>query len=140
METTFENAQVGDRVYSPLFRCKNPEDKTNATIIGIGTKGYSIGVRLDIIQDLGNTGFTPAGEYSEGGGQVLFWSKPEFEVPVRPKRMVKKKVWLGYLSTVNRNSDGKKWHSTTCLYEEKEKVALVGEEFKLLEVEIEVEE
>lgn len=71
METTFENAQVGDRVYSPFFRCKNPEDKTNATIIGNGMGNIgTIRVRLDMpIQDMGQTCFTPAGEYFEGGGQ-----------------------------------------------------------------------
>ena len=150
-DTDFTEAMVGDRVYTLLLSSKNPNDKTNATIVAIGIKQdtpYPVIIRPDIA----GTGesmlhFGIAGEYFKEGGQVLFWSKPEFEVPVRPKRLVKKKVWLGYNPEVNvthEKSTQMQWHTTSCLYYVKEQpilqAGLLDRSYKLLEVEIEVEE
>ena len=84
METTFENARVNDRVYNMLFRCINPEDKTNAVIVDImeDAQGYLIKIKSDVSGAI-NT-FTKEGWFYNNGAQVLFWSKPEFVIPVRP--------------------------------------------------------
>lgn len=99
-ETTFENAVSGDRVYSPLFKSKNIEDKTNARIYTINNYAELTSQSIEIIADI-DTGpvrgarFTTKGEYYIGGGQVLFWENPIKEIPCRPKRMVKKTGYIG---------------------------------------------
>lgn len=91
-ETTFENAKVGDRVYSPLFKSIGSFDKTNATIQDISNDTFlPIIVKTDVdILNYSLFTFTKSGGYITGGGQALFWENPITKIPVMPKRMVKK--------------------------------------------------
>ena len=83
-ETTFENAKVGDKVWDSV----------------IGTWGYikelKYGEEFSIIVHFYGMGkeryYTQKGVSSYGQNQILFWDEVKFEVPVRPKRKVKKKV------------------------------------------------
>jgi len=90
-ETTFENAQVGDRVYS--FLGGSPDaDGRNATI-----RQFQTGNRFSLIvrHDHGfwnECAFTIAGFPPSSTEQLLFWSKPKFQIPERPRRKVKKTV------------------------------------------------
>lgn len=106
-ETTFENAKVGDRVFSPLFKCINPDDKTNGVISKIKTTStiekytpgsnseFCIFVNFDVpVEYYGAVSFSYKGVYYKGGGQVLFWENPIKEIPIRPKRIVKKKGYM----------------------------------------------
>jgi hypothetical protein len=99
MTTTFENSREGDRVYSPLFKSKNPDDKTNAVIITTNEKTtgiFKIGVKPDIGKDVEpDFYFSVMGEYVSMGGQCLFWEKPFEKIPTQPKRKIKK---VGFIS------------------------------------------
>jgi hypothetical protein len=80
-ETTFENAKVGDKVYS--FTSGEGE------ICQVDfASSYSIMVK----SPAGHESFTTKGAYRMNGEQTLFWSKPVFETPTRPKRVAKKDV------------------------------------------------
>jgi hypothetical protein len=84
-ETTFENAKVGDKVYSNLYYCREEED-TNGLIVDINPMNY-YSVVVDFGKQVNSFNFS-GNYYSYPGipaGQVLFWSKPKFEVPTRPK-------------------------------------------------------
>ena len=92
-ETTFENAQVGDRVYSFLGGSPDAYGR-NATIQQLQTGNrFSLIVRHD--HGFWNEcAFTIAGFPPSSTEQLLFWSKPEFQIPERPKRKVKKTVTM----------------------------------------------
>ena len=85
-ETTFENAKVGDKVWSfygrewVTIKEFHPQNR------------YSIAFET---KDGAKQGFTVGGETVIGGGQDIFWDEIKFEVPTRPKRRVRKKkiVW-----------------------------------------------
>lgn len=105
-ETTFENAKVGDRVYSPLFKCKNPDDKTNGTINRILNGAF---FQIEVLFDRSSsertcTHFQTDGRFFEDGGQVLFWENPIKEVPIRQKRKVTKKGWIGIRPAISDNN------------------------------------
>ena len=94
-EIGFQNAKVGDRCYSPLFKSKNPDDKTNAVIINILKNDLQIEIKPDIVTPYFSTAhFSFAGVFTRGGGQCLFWENPIKELPVRPKRKVKKSGFM----------------------------------------------
>ncbi len=94
-ETTFGNAKVGDRCYSPLFKSRNPDDKKNAVIINILKNDLQIEIKPDIVTPYFSTAhFSFAGVFARGGGQCLFWENPINELPVRPKRKVKKSGFM----------------------------------------------
>ena len=87
-ETTFENAKVGDDVWSPLF--------------GVGRIVEIESVSEDypiIVKPYNNPGrrvsFACSGQYLQSGNQLLFWSEVKIEAPVRPKQKVKK-MWKGW--------------------------------------------
>lgn len=120
-ETTFEQAKVGDRVYSPLFKCKNIGDKTNGIISWIN------GTTLTYIPDVQNIYepflyFNINGTVQNGGGQVLFWENPIKEIPIRLKRKVTKKGWIG-IRPLDNPRDGV-LAQTTDVYEEREGTSL----------------
>src|SRR3972149_9524655 len=132
MEKTFENAKVGDRVCDINYPCE--PGKTNSTIVEIDkTSKYTIEVGLD---GGGRPTYTVEGQSFIGKAQCLFWSKPVFEIPARPKRMVKKMVYLGYKLESYTNSDKKQWYFTSCLYLEKAYIKEMCLEFKIIPVEI----
>lgn len=138
-ETTFENAKVGDRVYSPLFKSENPDDKTNACIIRIDAeKNYPLIVRSDV-----NTGhilnFKYNGNYVEVGGQCLFWENPIKEIPVRPKRKVVKKGYCVVIPCA-QNRSGCIGVIVTELYASHESLVYGTEGKQLKSIELEVEE
>ena len=97
-ETTFENAKVGDRVWSPLFGWGKITDKC----------GDSIDVKP--ISGIGLFSFFTNGMYfANGVQQTLFWSEVNITAPERPKRKVVKTVeaWAMIDKT------GAMWLSTT---------------------------
>lgn len=139
-ETTFENAIVGDRVYSPMFKCVTEGDKTNAKIIKVWTNN-EVDIMPDIPSEYINIArFNMDGSYVSRGGQVLFWENPISEIPIRPKRKVVKKGWIGILPAYGGNCS-EYIANTTCIYSTKEKTALSGTEGIIYqEIEFEVEE
>lgn len=143
-ETTFENAYKGDRVYSPLLKSKNLDDKTNGEIVGLSEGiAYPIKVKPDI-QLAGSIYFTVKGEYLTGGGQVLFWSNPIKEIPARPKRKVKKIGYFVFCPTSPNNLyPGRIGLIGTELYDNKEAAleqSSSQDYYKLKSIEFEVEE
>lgn len=138
-ETTFENAKVGDRVYSPLFKSKNPNDKTNTTIcrIDIGLP-YAVKVEPDIhVRSIAHPCFSIAGKYQIDGGQILFWENPIKEIPGRPKRKVKK---TGYIGICPSPSEGiSRLALTTNIYESPADLKL-DNGYQLKEIEFEIRE
>lgn len=95
-ETTFENAKIGDRVFSMMHGVKSEEDKTNGYICDFFNNKKEVCFCLDNTEN--KSWFKINGNFlfeNKLHGQVLFWSKPEFVVPTRPKRMVKKKGFVG---------------------------------------------
>ncbi len=133
LETKFENAEIDDRVYCAMFGgiCE-----TNLTITDITQD------TVRVKSDIGNRvfDFYKDGSYLKQGNQILFWSKPKFEIPKRPKRMVKRTVYMGYNPQVNIDMDKTHWYSTTVLYPEESYVVAVGSKLKVIPIEIEVEE
>jgi len=143
METTFENAKVGDRVYSPLFVGKGETNGEIIKILNALTAYFSIEVMPDNAKkDEFLYVFTVTGAYFSDSNQVLFWSRPEFEVPVRRGRMVKKIMWIGYDTKMRTNYGDDKihWLPSTSLYVEKNDAAEACPEYKVIPIEIEVEE
>ncbi len=137
METTFENAQKGDRAYCSLYGgiCN-----TNLEIIKVTDNSITIKADVGNYEDI----FFCNGTYRNNGNQILFWSKPEFEVPVRPKKMVKKTVYMGYNPKVVTSKDtegkGKRWHPSTALYYEESDALEAFSSYKVIPIEIEAEE
>ena len=84
MNTTFENAKVGDRVWSVEYGW--------GTIEAIGKGAYPVVVSFDC-------GISIAHTFSGNDGsvklQTLFWDEIKIEAPPRPKRKVvkKQKLW-----------------------------------------------
>ncbi len=135
-ETTFENAQVGDRVYSCAHYCEEGKT-TNGIITDIDLNNtYPIVVNFGKLRAI----FTIKGMYHHDfpAGQVLFWSKPEFVVPVRPKR---KKIIEGYVGvSVQEPSIVGIVASLTNLYETPEQVRYIMNVGKVVFIKIEIEE
>ena len=141
-ETTFRNAKNGDRVYSPLFRIKNPEDKTNAIINYVHTEDFMVEIKPDIA----STYFTVMqfmfdGTYTRGGGQCLFWENPIKEIPVRPKRKVKKS---GFMAISPSTGDMGVIAVTSCVYDSvataKGNTTTWGRSTQIIPIEFEMEE
>lgn len=87
-EIDFSEARVGDRVYTPLFKCKNIGDATNATISKILKDRLEVEVLLDkptAFFRYPTFGFD--GSFIGGGGQVLFWENPIKKIPSRSKKI-----------------------------------------------------
>ena len=128
-DTDFSKARAGDRVCDIAFPCE--PGGTNGKIARCWDN-----TEIEILLDCGlSRSYSTKGKYMQTRAQTLFWSKPDFVIPGRPK----KKVWLRYCPKVTINKDGTKWHSSTCLYYEKEKTEFI-EGYNLIEIEIEVED
>jgi len=131
-----ENARVGDRVYSPLFKCKNTGDKTNAEIIDVWSNDVEI-VPDVLPENIKGTTFKNDGSYIKGGGQVLFWIKPIHEIPTRPKRKVMKEGWIGIMPVTNKNIIA----YTTGIYDTTDgRLSTVDKSYKVQQIQFEVEE
>lgn len=82
-DTTFENAKVGDRVYS----CKSVGDKTNAEIKQIDKKA-EYGILVDIDTENG-VDYIDKSTFRRllfsNRGQVLFLENPICSIPMLPK-------------------------------------------------------
>ena len=136
-ETTFENVKIGDRVYCFLGSCAEGK-MTNGSIVEIDTKSpYPMIISLDGTKE-GAYSCDFKGKYVFSGGQITFWSKPEFKVPVRPKR---KRIIEGYVgvSVYEPNISGI-IASLTNLYEKPEQVRSIMNIGQPVFVKIEIEE
>lgn len=140
-ETTFENAKVNDRVYSPLFKSVNIGDKTNAVILSISD---SFNFPIIIEPDVENIAvyrpaFTSKGEFWVNAGQVLFWENPIREIPSLPKILVKKSGYMGisYNATYAGGMIARTSNIFTDAVEVKE---LSGLKYQIIPIEFEVEE
>lgn len=135
METTFEKARKGDRVCVLGYRCV--ENGTNATIISVQPDSIvPLQIKLDI--EPYHFFYRIDGTQGSENSQTLFWSKPYMVIPVRPKILVKKKVYLGY-SPVAFDSGLDKHHITSNMYYCKDSDIAKAYK-KIIEIEIEVEE
>jgi hypothetical protein len=75
--TTFENAKIGDKVYSPTFGWGEIE------FIDMDATNYPICVLF--LHDNTSTGYTLEGyHYHDLQIQSLFWNKVDIEAPVKP--------------------------------------------------------
>lgn len=136
-ETTFELAQVGDRAYTPFFKCTNTGAKTNVTIVTVS--GTKIKVELDVPTEyIKTTWFNVDGSFLVLGGQSLFWENPIREIPIRPKRKVVKNGWIGIRPVTN----GIPVAYTSCIYDtlEKLKEQAGDSHYNMQQIQYEVEE
>lgn len=140
-ETTFESAKVGDRCFSPLFKSVNAEDRTNATICAICDKSnpFQVSVEPDVAGFIGSYTFTIKGNYHSGAaaGQVLFWENPIHEIPVRPKRKVIKKGFIGVIP--DKAISKGRIALTSNAYESRD-CKLIPDGYQIIEIEFEVYE
>ena len=87
-ETTFENAKVGDKVWSPMYGWGVIDDTLSSV-----PDGELIRV---IFKEGGHTScacwYERSGRLSDRAPQSLFWSKVNITAPERPKRKVQKTV------------------------------------------------
>jgi hypothetical protein len=81
METTFENARAGDRVWSVEYGW--------GTVESVSKGVYPVVVSFDCGIDVT---YTFSGMPRSSGLQTLFWDEVKIEAPPRPKRKVVKKV------------------------------------------------
>jgi len=90
METTFENAKVGDRVWSFGYGW--------GTIQQINTNKYPLLICFDNYQSEALEKvvcYTKKGtEFLDNSNPTLFWDEIKFTIPTRPKRKVKKEGWI----------------------------------------------
>lgn len=78
----FDGIKVGDRVYEMQYGW--------GIVIQVDRDSF-LGIEVEF--EDGRSGWlTFDGKFDEETNQVLFWSKPEFTPPPRPKRRVKKPV------------------------------------------------
>jgi hypothetical protein len=97
METTFENARVGDRVWHMKLGWGVVDDIRAAS-------GYPLSVKFDNKKDetflLDGTcnGFAVE-------PQSLFWDEVKFDIPTRPKRKVEKQGWILIYKRAADNSE-----------------------------------
>ncbi len=130
MQTTFENAQKGDRAYCSLYGgiCN-----TNLEIIKVTDNSITIKADVGNYEDI----FSCNGTYRNNGNQILFWSKPVFEIPVRPKRLVKIQGFIGI--SMSRTHDTMLAY-TTYVYPTEELVKKHGASaYKIIPISFEVE-
>ena len=78
----FDGIKVGDRVYSLAFGF--------GRVDGIDLSDDDYPLWVNFLRD--GQSFTMDGEYEKGELQTLFWDKPVFDPPQRPKRKVKKTI------------------------------------------------
>lgn len=98
MTKTFEKAQIGDRIWSP-FGPKAGVGGTNGEITET-LKGTSYAIaRITVRFDNGNfLVFTQNGLFaSTDSFPTLFWSRPEIEIPEKPRRT--KNVKMSFIPT-----------------------------------------
>lgn len=109
-ETTFENAKVGDKVWTVT-------DDWGEIVEIIETSEYPIIVEFEACQ----LSFTVKGFYYETEKrQSLFWNEIKYEIPTRPKRKSIKKIecWMNIYSdgdnTIHKTKD--KANENACTY------------------------
>lgn len=113
-ETTFENAKVGDKVWSVR--------KGWGKVVDVDTsETYSVKVEFAKIWPM--LSYTIDGKYSKTDMyRELFWNEVKFEIPERPKRKVMVTKWL------NVYRDGKCYITYTDeLYDDKDTADSVGQ-------------
>ena len=96
----FDGIKVGDKVYSMAYGW--------GVVCHLWARGlYPLGIKFTSGKDT----YTLDGEQYLGELQTLFWDKPEFTPPPRPKRKVKKLVerWMNV-----HHVDGKTSFSRGC--------------------------
>jgi hypothetical protein len=81
METTFENARVGDRVWSVEYGW--------GTVESVSKGVYPVVVSFDCGIDVT---YTFSGMPRSSGLQTLFWDEVKIEAPPRPRRKVKRTI------------------------------------------------
>lgn len=97
----FDGIKVGDRVYDMRFGW--------GEVVGYYTQ---LIYKIEVIFDMGRqVDFTMDGQYMDDNYQTLFWDKPEFIPPPRPKRKVKKTIeqWVNV-----HHANGKTKFSCAC--------------------------
>jgi hypothetical protein len=99
-ETTFENAQVGDRVWSYAYGWGTVTNHCPDSYTG----RYPIVVKFDTGSATGT--YTKQGKFTTTEPQTLFWDEIPIIAPPRPKRLVTKtaEVWInvyGYGPSIN---------------------------------------
>jgi hypothetical protein len=81
METTFENARAGDRVWSVEYGW--------GTVESVSKGVYPVVVSFDCGIDVT---YTFSGMPRSSGLQTLFWDEVKIEAPPRPRRKVKRTI------------------------------------------------
>ncbi len=106
MTTTFENAKLGDRVYTFLGG-KPDQDGHNATIADIRHQDVTSPLRvvMDALSDRQFSYLFDGRYFRDFREQCLFWRKPDFVVPEQPKRKVKKTL-TGWLDVYPHHAEG----------------------------------
>lgn len=77
----FDGIKVGDRVYDMRWGW--------GEVVNVGGGNYPISVDFE---PRIRTSFCMDGKWTDDSLQTLFWSKPEFIPPPRPKRVVKRTI------------------------------------------------
>ena len=96
----FSKAEVGDRVFG-IQGGPVDENGHNGTIMKIvATEDDFFPIEVVFSNNEYET-YTKRGERDKTDGYPsLFWSKPDFNDPPAPKRMVKKEVWMNMYKSV----------------------------------------
>ena len=123
-----DGVKVGDKLWSIHFG--------ECVVIDIyeGDE-YSIRIGTTTLSDVEDEHYTMDGYYLRGHKlPSLFWSKPEFELPPRPKRMVKKEGWIniysdGFTSNIHKSEQ----KANINLHSAKTRVACVKVEYEVEE-------
>lgn len=108
----FEGVWIGDKVYSITWGEGNVVAFTKDKDID-----YPIVVKFKLKEGLEN--FTIGGVYNRNCPQSLFWSRPEFKIPGKPKRKVKK-IIEGYVNNYPDSIDDGFYTVTRRVYSTKE--------------------
>ena len=103
-ETTFENAKVGDKLWSFYGREWVTVEKI------CSNQKYCICL---VFEDNSTEACTLEGETTEGSRQDIFWDEIKFEVPVRPKQKIKKKLkrWMNVYEEGKWTGNGNHYES-----------------------------
>lgn len=134
----FSEARVGDRVYTPLFKCKKGY-RTNAIISKIFKDRLEVEVLIDKPTPfIRYPTFGFDGSFIGGGGQVLFWENPIKEISIRSKRKVTKKGWIGI--SLHSGTIKNCIANTTYIYSSEEPLTELVDKYTIQQIEYEVEE
>ena len=114
-ETTFENAKVGDKVWD-VRHSYGIIENISKNEYGITVSFNKPNVHWLLIEKYTIDGFMDfAHSYSEE--RSLFWEKPKFEIPTRPRQKKILKGWIGFSILTDKKESKETLAITSNIYE-----------------------